>query len=82
MMPRMSGMELHQWLAAHEPALARRIVFLTGGAFTPRAAAYLAGIENLRIEKPVDTVTLRNLVIERVLENRESGDGASGGGRK
>jgi PAS domain S-box-containing protein len=81
MMPRMSGMELHAWIAARDPALAGRVVFLTGGAFTPKASAYLESVANVRIEKPVDTVTLRAIVKAQVLEHRASGaPGPAGGG--
>jgi hypothetical protein len=31
-----------------------RIVFMTGGAFTPRAREFLARLPNLRLEKPFD----------------------------
>jgi hypothetical protein len=30
------------------------VVFMTGGAFTPRAREFLARLPNLRIEKPFD----------------------------
>jgi len=35
MMPAMSGVDLHEWLEASHPDLARQVVFITGGAFTP-----------------------------------------------
>jgi two-component system, cell cycle sensor histidine kinase and response regulator CckA len=72
MMPRMSGMELHAWIVARDPSLAGRVVFLTGGAFTPRALAYLGSVKNLRIDKPVDPVALRAIVKAQVLEHRAS----------
>ena len=37
MMPNVSGMDLHRWLAESFPEVATRVVFITGGAFTPRA---------------------------------------------
>ena len=67
MMPEMSGMELHAWLAAHHPALAEQVVFVTGGAFTPRATDYLTSVGNLRIEKPFDAANLTRLVAELVV---------------
>jgi signal transduction histidine kinase/CheY-like chemotaxis protein len=66
MMPEMSGMDLHAALAAHAPTLLPKIVFLTGGAFTPRAAAFLDTVPNPRIEKPFDPRALRALVRERL----------------
>ncbi|MFH1807618.1 MAG: PAS domain S-box protein [Pseudomonadota bacterium] len=66
MMPDMTGMDLHRWLAGHNPALARQVVFVTGGAFTPKASEYLGRVDNLRVEKPFDAANLRRLVGELV----------------
>ncbi len=66
MMPDMSGMELHAWLADHDPALARRVVFVSGGAFTPSAGEYLQSVDNLKLDKPFDVAKLLSLVAERV----------------
>jgi CheY-like chemotaxis protein len=54
MMPLMTGMEFHLRLATLAPEQADRIVFMTGGAFTPRAREFLARLPNLRLEKPFD----------------------------
>jgi PAS domain S-box-containing protein len=62
MMPEMSGMELHQALASHSPGLAGRMVFLTGGAFTASARAFLDLVPNPRVEKPFSSQALRGLV--------------------
>jgi len=70
MMRPTSGMDVHRWLLSHHPFLARQVVFLTGGAFTPNAREYLARVENLRIEKPFDSTSLLELVTERVLAAR------------
>ncbi len=72
MMPRISGMELHAWLAARDADrdLAARVVFITGGAFTPGASDYLARVGNLRVEKPFDTVALKKLTDELILAAR------------
>ncbi|MBN1607443.1 MAG: response regulator, partial [Polyangiaceae bacterium] len=70
MMPEMSGMDLHAWLAETAPSLARRVVFITGGAFTPRASEYLAQAGNLRLEKPFDAARLRTLVSRLVAAAR------------
>ncbi|MCK6545737.1 PAS domain-containing protein [Myxococcota bacterium] len=66
MMPRTTGMELHAWLAARSPAMASRVVFITGGAFTSEAAAYLARVGNPTLEKPFDRATLLRLTAERI----------------
>ena len=70
MMPKVSGMDLHKWLAAHNPALARQVVFITGGAFTPRAMEYLASVGNLKIDKPFDAALLKQLVSQLILAAR------------
>jgi PAS domain S-box-containing protein len=62
MMPEMTGMELHAWLAEADPALARRVVFISGGAFTPRAAAYLEQVDNREFSKPFVHAELKALV--------------------
>jgi CheY-like chemotaxis protein/anti-sigma regulatory factor (Ser/Thr protein kinase) len=62
MMPQMTGMELHEAILRLDPAQARRIVFLTGGAFTQSARDFIEGVPNRRIEKPFDLKALRNLV--------------------
>jgi len=54
MMPLMTGMEFHMRLATLVPEQADRVVFMTGGAFTPRAREFLARLPNLRLEKPFD----------------------------
>ena len=52
MMPGMSGIDLYDRLREARPGLERRMVFMTGGAFTTRAAEFLASVDNRRIEKP------------------------------
>ncbi len=72
MMRTTSGMDVHRWLLSHYPPLARRVVFLTGGAFTPHARSYLERVENPRVEKPFDTTDLLKLVNEIILAARAS----------
>jgi len=66
LMPQMTGMELHATLMQVAPEQANKMVFLTGGAFTPAARAFLDGVPNLRIEKPFEVTTLRTIVNERI----------------
>jgi signal transduction histidine kinase len=66
MMPQMTGMELHAHLLRSVPDQAARMVFLTGGAFTPGARIFLDGIPNQRVEKPFDTQHLRSIINDRV----------------
>jgi two-component system, cell cycle sensor histidine kinase and response regulator CckA len=67
MMPGMSGMDLHAWTATHYPALARRLVFVTGGAFTPTASEYVTRVGNLRIDKPYETSLLKGIISDLVI---------------
>jgi PAS domain S-box-containing protein len=62
MMPGMSGMELYDQLARDRPHLAERMVFMSGGVFTPAARAFLERVPNQRIEKPFQISALRKLV--------------------
>jgi PAS domain S-box-containing protein len=64
MMPGMSGIELYEELRDERPALASRIVFMTGGAFTKRAAEFLAATENRRVEKPFSLGLIERIVRE------------------
>lgn len=66
MMPQMTGMELHAELSRIAPDQASRMIFLTGGAFTTRARAFLDETPNQRIEKPFDTAHLRAMINERI----------------
>jgi CheY-like chemotaxis protein len=62
MMPEITGMELYRLTAVRSPALARRFVFLTGGAFTDGARDFLQEVSNERVEKPFDPAVLRELI--------------------
>lgn len=66
MMPNMSGMDFFDQVAARSPALAERIVFLTGGAFSPRSEEFLRVNRNRCLPKPFtrDAVTS---VVQRLL---------------
>jgi CheY-like chemotaxis protein len=64
MMPELTGMDLYDRAVALAPDQAERMVFLTGGAFTTRARAFLA--HRPFLEKPFDLRALEALVRERV----------------
>ncbi|MCK5796922.1 MAG: response regulator [Deltaproteobacteria bacterium] len=70
MMPEISGMAFHKWLGETYPKLARQFIFMTGGAFTPKAADYLSRVDNIRLEKPFDVVNLRKIVDNMLLAAR------------
>lgn len=60
-MPRMSGVTLHRWMRDARPALARRLMFMTGGVFRPEDQRYLDETDRPLVAKPFD---LRRLVRE------------------
>ena len=62
MMPQVTGMDVYAAMTKLDPAIAERIVFVTGGAFTESARRFLDATPNPHIEKPFDLKTLRNLV--------------------
>jgi CheY-like chemotaxis protein len=62
MMPELSGMELYQAVLGSAPELARKMVFLTGGAFTPQTREFLAQVGSPHVEKPFSSQELRELV--------------------
>ena len=62
MMPQMSGMELHAELMRLVPEQARKMIFMTGGAFSEEAARFLTKVPNPTVEKPFKTTALRELV--------------------
>lgn len=66
MMPFMTGMHLYAELCRVAPDQAERVVFVTGGAFTPRAREFLETSRNLRIEKPFELAALRAVINDRV----------------
>jgi PAS domain S-box-containing protein len=61
MMPQITGMDLYETLLDIAPSQAQSMLFLTGGAFTPRALAFLERLSGAALQKPVaaDTLTAR-----------------------
>ncbi len=62
MMPQMSGMELYRVLLEQFPAVARRVVFMTGGIFTDVARAFIAQVPNPTVDKPFDRDQLLEVI--------------------
>ena len=62
LMPGMNGMDLYRELAERAAGYERRLVFMTGGAFTNRAAEFLESMSQPRLEKPFDLEQVRRIV--------------------
>ena len=61
-MPGMTGVELLDRLQVGHPELVDRVVFMTGGAFSPGAAELLARSARPRIDKPFDPDEVRRVL--------------------
>jgi signal transduction histidine kinase len=66
MMAEYTGTDFHADLARDLPAVAARVVFMTGGAFTRQAQQYVAAVPNPCISKPFDLDALKQLVSDRI----------------
>ncbi|MEY4577865.1 MAG: hypothetical protein RL701_2568, partial [Pseudomonadota bacterium] len=67
MMPLMTGVEFYEQLNQRRPEHVPRVVFMTGGAFTPGTRAFLESIPNQYVAKPLDITLLRAIVNERIV---------------
>jgi signal transduction histidine kinase len=52
MMPDRTGLDLHQLLQSRHPDLLSRVVFMSGGTFTPVLSAFLETVPNTCLKKP------------------------------
>jgi PAS domain S-box-containing protein len=51
-MPHRTGIELHQWIAEHRPALQDRVLFMSGGCFRTEDRDYLDAMPTDSLAKP------------------------------
>ena len=65
MMPDLDGLAVFEWVHAHRPALAERMLFFSGGAFTARSQAFAERLGDRLLHKPIALDALRQ-AIERV----------------
>jgi signal transduction histidine kinase len=79
MMEDLDGPGLYDALGEEFPALTQRVVFITGGAFTPRVRAFLKRVRAPVLEKPITREDLLR-VVERMVGMRAGGGRAGGGG--
>ena len=62
MMPDRSGMDFYEALGRVAPAHIPRVVFISGGAFTPAAEEFLERVPNTCVRKPFEAETVRSVV--------------------
>jgi signal transduction histidine kinase/ActR/RegA family two-component response regulator len=62
MMPEMTGSDLYRALIEKAPDQANRIIFITGGAFSPTSQLFLEQVPNHCFEKPCDIQKLRSAI--------------------
>ncbi len=67
-MPEMDGPRLHAVLQSKDPDLASRMLFVTGGAFTPQAHKFLREMPGRVLYKPIGSEALRKLIGELLVE--------------
>ncbi|MCA9649873.1 MAG: response regulator [Myxococcales bacterium] len=65
MMPDVSGMDVFRHMNETKPGFGERFIFMTGGAFTPKAREFLESVDNEHIEKPFSIRELRKIVGRR-----------------
>ncbi|RMG20102.1 MAG: PAS domain S-box protein [Deltaproteobacteria bacterium] len=76
MMPDLTGMDFYRWLETKHPDLCARVVFTTGGAFTPEARAFLRSVPNPTLDKPLEPKVLVE-AIRTLFSGAEEGDGSA-----
>jgi CheY-like chemotaxis protein/anti-sigma regulatory factor (Ser/Thr protein kinase) len=71
MMPIMDGPTLFREITRLYPAMASRVVFMSGGAFTPKTRDFLATVPNERVEKPLNMTRLKEILANVIGTPRE-----------
>jgi signal transduction histidine kinase/CheY-like chemotaxis protein len=66
MMPQITGVELYRTLLLELPEEASKVVFISGGPFTPLARQFFDEAHNHRLEKPISARDLRALINELI----------------
>jgi CheY-like chemotaxis protein len=66
MMPTMSGVDVYEAVSSVNPAQGSKIVFLTGGACSPKISEFLANVQNPVVDKPFVAERLRAVIAELV----------------
>lgn len=72
MMPGLSGMDLFTWLKERDPGAAKRVVLITGGAFTPKTQEFLTAFNPPTLNKPFDAASLRAKIATLIQKARRN----------
>jgi nitrogen-specific signal transduction histidine kinase/CheY-like chemotaxis protein len=67
MMPEMSGMDVFADLSRRQPEVAEKVLFMTGGVYTPEVRAFISRVPNRCLQKPFDPA----IVIREALARRK-----------
>jgi two-component system, cell cycle sensor histidine kinase and response regulator CckA len=62
LMPQMSGMDLYDEVAERFPQLLAKMAFMSGGAFTASARAFVERVDNPKIAKPISLDDLERVI--------------------
>jgi CheY-like chemotaxis protein len=65
-MPTMNGIQFYETLLGRDAKLARRVVFLTGGALNTKVDDFLRSVSNPRLDKPFSLESLMALVEQSI----------------
>lgn len=64
MMPELTGRDVFEHIEKRHPDYVKKTVFMTGGAFTERAAEFVEQVKNRKIDKPFDIGLIRAILRE------------------
>ena len=69
MMPKVDGKSFYDAIRADHPELAERIIFISGGAFTPRLRKFAMSVSNPVLQKPVTREQLEAILSIRATQS-------------
>jgi CheY-like chemotaxis protein len=69
-MPQMSGRELFHWIKQQRPAMAKRIIFVTGDTVSSETRSFFENISSRYIAKPFKIEEIKE-IIQQTLESCE-----------
>jgi signal transduction histidine kinase/DNA-binding NarL/FixJ family response regulator len=70
MMPEVDGKSFYDSIKKEHPELSERIVFMSGGAFTPRLRRFAASVPNPVLQKPVSREDIESMLSAHTHEDK------------